>query len=172
MKPLLPLFLLFCSAAFSQKIVTDKKDEFTGNSVKETSVENLAQPLKMSGYSYKFSFKKINENIYLGLRIMSLSNSVFAIKDGEVLMLKTEDTVITLSNTKYEISSRGGAGSGLSSGSSHGVTLYFPLDNEAIQTIKSKMIIKLRLYTTDGYSEQDIKAAADKKVKTAINLIL
>lgn len=172
MKPLLPLFLLVCSTAFSQKIVTDKKDEFTSNTVKETSVENLAQPLKMSGYSYKFTFKKVNENVYLGLRIMSLSNSVFAIKDGEVLMLKTEDTVITLSNLKYEISSRGGAGSGLSSGNSQGVTLYFPLNKEAVDTIKSKSINKLRLYTTDGYSEQDIKAAADKKVKVALDLIL
>jgi hypothetical protein len=172
MKLILPILLLVCTTAFAQKLVTNKTDEFTGNSVKETSVENLAQPLKMSGYSYKFSFKKINENVYLGLRIMSLSNSVFAIKDGEVLMLKTEDTVITLSNSKYEISSRGGAGGGLSSSNSQGVTLYFSLNKDAVDTLKSKSINKLRLYTTDGYSEQDIKPAADKKVKAALNLIL
>lgn len=168
MKLLLPLLLL-CSTTFAQKLITNKTDEFTGKKIKETSVENLAQPL--SGFSYRFSFKKINDNVYFNLRIMS-HGSVFAIKDGEVLLLKTADSVIKLSNTEYSISKKGGAGGGLSSGYSEGVSLYFPLNNEAIETIKSKPIVKMRLYTTDGYSEQDVKAAADKRVKQAIALVL
>lgn len=173
MKPLLPLLLLLCSSAFAQKLITDKTDEFTGKKVKETSVENLAQPFKMSGFAYKFSFKKVDDNLYFNVRIMSLSNSVFAIKDGEVLMLKMKDTVVRLSNTDYVISKRGGAGgTGLSSGNSEGVSLYFPLTKESAELIKSKAIVKVRLYTTDGYSEQDVKAASDKRVKDALNLVL
>lgn len=172
MKLLLPL-LLFYSTAFAQKLVTDKTDEFTGKRVKETSIENLAQPFKMSGFAYKFTFRKVNNNLYFNLRIMSLSNSVFAVKDGEVLMLKTADTVIKLTNNEYTISKKGGsAGGGLSSAGSEGVSLYFPLNNESIELIKNKPIVKVRLYTTDGYTEQEIKSAADKRVKEALSLIL
>lgn len=169
MKLLLPLLLLLCSSSFAQKLITNKKDEFTGNKVKETSVENLAQPL--SGFSYRFSFKKINDNLYFNLRVIS-HGSVFAIKDGEVLMLKTADSIIKLSNTEYAISKKGGAGGGLSSSYSEGVSLNFRLDSEAIEMIKNKIIQKIRLYTTDGYTEQEIKAAADKRVKEALALIL
>lgn len=168
MKLLLPLLLIY-SSAFAQKLITNKTDEFTGNKVKETSVENLAQPL--SGFSYRFSFKKINDDVLFNLRVIS-HGSVFAIKDGEVLMLKTNDSVIKLSNTEYAISKKGGAGGGLSSSYSEGVSLYFRLDNEAIELIKNKPIIKVRLYTTDGYTEQDVKSAADKRVKEALALIL
>jgi hypothetical protein len=168
MKLLLPL-LFFCSIAFAQKLITDKTDEFTGKKVKETSVENLAQPL--SGIAYRFSFKKIDDNVYFNLRVIS-HGSVFAIKDGEVLMLKTADSVIKLSNTEYVISKKGGAGGGLSSSYSEGVSLYFRLNNESVELIKSKAIIKVRLYTTDGYTEQDVKASADKRVKDALALVL
>jgi len=172
MKPLLPLLLFICSNAFAQKLITDKTDEFTGKKVKETSVENLAQPFKMNGFAYKFSFKKVNDDLYFNLRIMSLSNSVFAIKDGEVLMLKTADTVIKLSNIEYVISKKGGAGGGLSSSYSEGVSIYFPLSKESAELIKQKEIIKIRLYTTDGYSEQDVKVVADKRVKESLALVL
>jgi hypothetical protein len=168
MKLLLPL-LFFCSTAFAQKLITDKTDEFTGKKVKETSVENLAQPL--SGIAYRFSFKKIDDNVYFNLRVIS-HGSVFAIKDGEVSMLKTADSVIKLSNTEYVISKKGGAGGGLSSSYSEGVSLYFRLNNESVELIKSKAIIKVRLYTTDGYTEQDVKASADKRVKDALALVL
>lgn len=172
MKLLLPLLILICSTAFGQHLVTNSTDEFTGKKIKETSVENLAQPFKMGGFAYKFSFKRVNDNMYFNLRVMSLSNSVFAIKDGEVLMLKTADTVLKLSNTDYAISKKGGAGSGVFSSGSEGVSLYFPFNNEMVEMIKNKPIIKLRLYTTDGFSEQDIREAAAKKVKDALALIL
>lgn len=172
MKSILSLLLFLCSNVFAQKLVTNKTDEFTGKKVKETSIENLAQPFKMSGFAYKFSFKMVNDALYFNLRIMSLSNSVFAIKDGEVLMLKMADTVVTLSNTEYAISKKGGAGGGLSSGYSEGVSLYFQLNKESVAIIKNKAILKVRLYTTDGYSEQEVKEAADKRVKDALALVL
>lgn len=172
MKLLLPLLLIVSTNSFSQKLVTNKTDEFTGKKVKETSVETLARPFKMSGFAYTFSFKKVDDNLYFNLRAMSLSNSVFAIKDGEVLMLKTADTVLKLSNVEYTISKKGGAGGGLSSGGTEGVSLYFLLNSEAVELIKNKPILKVRLYTTEGYTEQDVKSASDKRVKDALGLII
>jgi pimeloyl-CoA synthetase len=172
MKLLLPL-LLFCSTAFAQKLITDKTDEFTHHKVKETSIEILAHPFKMSGFSYDFRFKKVDEDVYLNLRIMLMSNSVFAIKDGRVLLLKMQnDSVIELKNSDYTISKRGAAGNGLSASNCEGASLYFSLSKEDIEMIKNNKIIKVRLYTTDGYTEQDVKAAADKRVKDALALVL
>lgn len=173
MKLLLPLFIFISSTTLGQHLITNSTDEFTGKKIKETSIENLAQPFKMSGFTYKFSFKKVNDNLYLNLRIMSLSNSVFAIKDGEVLMLKISDTVLKLSNSDYVISKKGGSGApGLSSSTCEGVSLYFPLTSESVDLLKSKPIVKIRLYTTDGFTEQEIKDVADKKVKNALALVL
>ena len=173
MKPLLPLLLLLCSTAFAQKLVTDKKDEFTGKYVKETSVEILSHPFKMSGYSYDFRFKSVDTDIYLNLKIMSISNSVFAIKDGNVLMLKMgNDSILKLSNSEYTISQQGKGASGIVGSACQGVSLYFLLSKEDIHVIKNTKIVKVRLYTTGGYSEQDVKAVADKRVKDALKLVL
>jgi hypothetical protein len=173
MKYLLPLFILICSTTYGQKLVTDKTDEFTGARVKETSIENLAKPFKMSGFAYTFAFRKIDDKIYFNLRLMSMSNSVFSIKDGEILSLKLDnDSIINLSNGEYAISKRGGAGSGLSSGSSQGVSLLFPLSINSIDLLKTRPIVKVRIYTTDGYSEQEIKSSASKRVIDALTLLL
>lgn len=173
MKPLLPLLLLLCLNSFAQKLVTNKKDEFTGRYVKETSVEILSHPFKMSGYSYDFRFKSVDTDIYLNLKIMSISNSVFAIKDGNVLMLKMgNDSILKLSNSEYTISQSGKGASGIVGSACQGVSLYFPLSKEDIETIKNTKIVKVRLYTTDGYTEQVVKAVADKRVKDALKLVL
>lgn len=173
MKLLLPLFIIIYSTTYGQKLVTDKTDEFTGAKVKETSVENLAKPFKMSGFAYTFTFRKVDENAFMNLRLMSMSNSVFSIKDGDVLSLKlNNDSIIVLSNAEYTISKRGGAGGGLSSGNSQGVSLHFPLSNNTIDLLKTHSIVKVRIYTTDGYSEQEIKSAASKRVIDALALIL
>lgn len=173
MKLLLPLLLIICSNAFAQKLVTNKTDEFTGKKVKETSVETLARPLKMSGFSYDFTFKKVDEDLFFKLKIMSLSNSVFAIKDGGVFMIKMEDdSIISLSNSEYTISKTGGGSSGFSGSAVQGATLYFPVSKQYADLLKSKKIVKVRIYTTEGYSEQDVKSNADKKIKAALALIL
>jgi hypothetical protein len=172
MKLLLPL-LLTCTTTFSQKLVVNKTDEFTGKSIKETSVETLAKPFKMSGFAYTFAFKKENDNLFLNLRLMSMSNSVFSIKDGNILSVKMDnDSVIVLNNQEYAISKTGGAGGGFTSGNSQGTSLYFLLSTENIETLKNRKIIKIRVNTTDGYTEQDIKASADKKVKESLRLVL
>lgn len=173
MKYLLLLFAVSTSAVYSQKLVTNSKDEFTGKIVKQTSVEALAAPFKMTGYRYDFSIKQVDSNCYFNLRLTSLSNSVFSIKDGDQFAIKFQDgSVVELTNTEYAISERGKGSTGLSGSMSFGVSLFMLLSKENIDALLSKKITKVRIYTTDGYSDQDIKSNADKKVKAALKLIL
>lgn len=158
--------------ATAQKLVQNSKDEFTGNQIKETSVEKLAHPLKMNGFAYNFSVKRVNDTYFLNLRMMSLNKSVFAIREDSKLMIKLKnDSVITLFAAEFNVSGKGGAGSGLSAGNAEGTSVYYPISNEQIELILQSDISKIRVYTSDGFTEQDIKVAGGRKVKAAFSLL-
>lgn len=172
MKQILPLLILSISVN-AQKVTTDKKDQFTGLAVKETSVEQLAHPLKMNGFAYNFSTKKVDDKYYFNLRMMSLNKEVFAInKDSKLMILLKNDSVITLLAPSFVISGKGKAGSGLSAGNAEGLSIDYLISKEEIELLASSDIAKIRVYTSDGYTEQDIKETASKKVKKAFSLIL
>jgi hypothetical protein len=172
MKQIIPLLLLSLSVQ-AQKVTTDKKDEFTGTEVKETSVEKLAHPVKMSGFAYNFSTKKINGQYFLNLRMMSLNKQVFAIrKDSKLMLLLKNDSIITLLAPEFEVSGKGKAGSGLSAQNAEGLRMNYPISEEEIAMILRSDIHKIRVYTSDGYTEQEIKEAGSEKVKKAFGLLL
>lgn len=158
--------------ATAQKLAEDEKDEFTGLQVKETSVEKLAHPFKMSGFSYNFAVKKVDDRYYFNLRMMSLNGEVFAIrKDSKFMLRLKNDSVITLLSPSFEVSGKGEAGSGLSASSAQGVSIYYPITKQEISLINASEITKIRVYTSDGFTEQDIKEAGSKKVKAAFSLL-
>jgi hypothetical protein len=173
MKQFLPLLLMLSFSATAQKLTTNETDEFTRNQVKETSVEKLAHPFKMSGFAYNFSAKRINDNYYFNLRMMSLNKEVFAIRKDSKLMIRLKnDSIITLLAPSFEVSGTGKAGSGLSAGSAEGTSVYYPISRDEIDLLLSSEIVKLRVYTSEGYTEQDIKEAGSKKVKECFRLVL
>jgi hypothetical protein len=172
MKHFIPLLFLSLSV-HAQKVITDKKDEFTGNIVRETSVEKLAHPVKMSGFAYNFSAKKVNGHYFLDLRMMSLNKQVFAIrKESKLMLLLKNDSVITLLASDFEVSGKGKAGSGLSAQNAEGLRMNYPISEEEIAMILRSDIHKIRVYTSDGYTEQEIKEAGSEKVKKAFGLLL
>jgi hypothetical protein len=159
-------------SATGQRLIVNKKDEFTGNHVKETSVEKLAHPFKMNGFAYNFSAKRVNETFFLNLHMMSLNKEVFAVRKDSRLMIRLKnDSVVTLFATEFDISGRGKAGSGLSSGNAEGASIYYPISADQIKDITESDIVKIRVYTTDGFTEQGIKKNGSEKVKKAFNLL-
>lgn len=173
MKYLLLITLVATSLSVTgQKLLEDKKDEFTGLQVKETSVEKLAHPLKMSGFAYNFAVRKVDAHYYFNLRMMSLNGEVFAIRKDSKFMLKLKnDSVITLLAPSFEVSGKGEAGSGLSAGNAQGVSIYYPITKDEISLIHASEIVKIRVYTSGGFTDQDIKEAGSKKIKAAFTLL-
>lgn len=163
MKFFLLLLLLPCFC-FSQTI-SSKKDEFTKAMITETSWEKIVMGWQMAGY---MRIRKIDNSYYLQFKVMR-NNSVFSVREDAELMLKTlKDSVITLKNIKYEITCRGCGAVGFAGSNGLGVELSFALNDEQIEFLRTNSIDKIRLYASDGYSEEKIK---DKNSNVIMNEI-
>lgn len=160
---ILMLVPLISSYSHAQKIVEDKIDEFTNTSVKRTSQEVLFRAFT-EGFGYCIA--RINQSTFM--EVYFSMGRVFAIDEGAELMFKLSDgSVVTLFNSKYDLSnlySMGGS-------SYYYVRLTFPLRETEIKALKSTPISKLRIYTTDGYFERDVKEKAAKKFIKCLSLV-
>jgi hypothetical protein len=156
---------VFC---FGQKLVKNEVDEFTGISVKTTSLEQLVSESPWGGNSFHLSesVKRINDNYYLIVRF-SLDN-VFSVASEQKLMIKLEnDSIVTLLNKEYDISSNGRG----AIGGKQGVYLTYPIESDDLDLLKENKATKIRIYTTDGYLEKDIKEKNQDKIKKCIELV-
>lgn len=147
-------------ACNAQTIKENQVDEFTKNKVIRTSWE----PLCKSGNIYAHvRASKINDQLYIDLKFMlagslKIGGTIFSIADGPKIMLKlSNDTIVTLVNPKYEIACRGCGAVNLIGSEEYGVFLKIPVEDSQLDFITSYGIAKMRIYTTDGYVESDIK---------------
>ena len=149
--------LLFPIITFGQKLEENKVDEFTKSFVKRTSWETIS-PFNMSNRFYAFtSFRKIN-NIYLLDFKMTLRNdAVFSINKGDNIMFKTSDSVIIMSNSNYKISCKGCGVKGFTGSGLEGIEVVYEISESDVKYLISNKIKKIRVYTSDGYVEEDIK---------------
>ncbi len=141
------------SGEHASKIKVDKVDDMTGNTVKRTYWDKLVMAID---YTYYFQLSRINENYYLGLKV--LLGSVSSVDKGDKLILKLENgELVNLYCMEYSISCRGCGAIGISGSEMQGIEVDFILTEEVINKLGSKRIIKLRLYTSQGYIENQVK---------------
>ena len=158
------LFLFISSFMFAQEIEKNYKDEFTGSQIIKTDWEFLNNASK--GFSAKFRISKINENYYLDLKMMigSSNPKVFSIHEGDKLMFKlSNDEILELLSESSEVTCTGCGSTGLVGSAAQGINISYSITEEQFQQLKSTPVAKLRIYTTDGYVENDVK---DKHAKT------
>lgn len=170
MKKILLLLVLasISTPLFSQKIAENKIDEFTGHSVIRTSWEKFAVIDWTTSY---FRFSKLDEHFQFDFKKMALR--VFAIPEGEKLLFILDDgTVYKLWNLEHTISSKGAGAIGLGGSGAQGVSLtLISQEDPNFNKLISNPIVKVRLYTTDGYVESEVSEKDAKKIQTALNLI-
>lgn len=169
----LALFFLI-EAVSSQTIKENQVDEFTKNKVIRTSWE----PLSKNGNIYAHvRGSRINEIFYLDIKIMlagglKIGGSIFSIQDGPYIMFKLEnDSILTLHNPKYEIACRGCGAINLIGSEGYGVNLKIPLEADKIDYLITHKITKIRLYTTDGYVEGEVKEKFSDMIAKEFKLI-
>lgn len=173
MKKLLLLIaasLFMLPLCYAQEIEKNEVDEFTGNRVITTSWEKLTY--KMSFVSYA-RFKVIDDDIYLNVKMMQGNGSVFAIAEEAKLMLMFEDkSVLELQSLTYEIASRGAGAIGLAGSNAHGINAtYVTGQDDWLSVLQKELITKVRIYTTDGYIDTDVRNKDAIKIRAAANLI-
>jgi hypothetical protein len=167
---LLCSILLIGSSNFlhGQKLSENEVDEFTGNTVMRTSWETLYASLKFTSY-YRVS--KINNDYYLDLKIV-MNGAVFSIDEGAELMIKLKTSeIISLSNLEFKVTCLGCGAKGLAYSSAQGIQVSYKLSKSQIDELKKGIGTKLRIYTSKGYLEGNIKARNYKKFKNALGLI-
>lgn len=154
---LLILINIIPSICFGQKLVENKIDEFTKAYIKQTSWEIL-NPINFSNKLYAFtSFRKIDSTYFLDFKITLRNGPVFSINQGDELMFKTSDSVISLSNSEYQISCTGCGVKGINGSGLEGVKVTYKIPANDIFYLLNNKIKKIRVYTSDGYVEDEIK---------------
>jgi len=154
--------------SFGQKLKENKTDEFTNNSVKRTSWEMINSNMQFTAY---IRISKINESHYFDLKMM-MNGSVFSISEGQKLMFKLSNgEVINLENLKYAVTCTGCGATGLMGSDAQGIQVSYPISVENIEKLKEISIEKFRIYTNDGYVENDMKSKNDKKIKKCLSLV-
>jgi hypothetical protein len=86
---------------------------------------------------------------------MSSKYNVYSVQKNSNLMFKmNNDSIISLEAIEYSISEKGGGAIGLSGSAAWGIHIKYLIDKSDIEKYKSGFS-KIRIYTTDGYIEED-----------------
>ncbi|MDR0509755.1 MAG: hypothetical protein LBH06_01510 [Rikenellaceae bacterium] len=153
-------------------IAANYVDEFKGYKVVETSWDWLLRPIaiKQPICAY-FRIRRINDDYYFGLKIMLTSGQVFAIeKAAEIIFILDDGSKYTINSTSYEVSSKGAGAIGLSGSGAQGINIqYLSVLDPNFSILAEKKVKKMRIYTTDGYLEDDIPEKGASNLQTALN---
>lgn len=168
MKTILLACLLIPVMSFAQKITEDKIDEFTKSSVKRTSWDKLFSTMKATSH---IRVSKINGIVYLNLKLMD--GSVFSMDENAKLMLKsTSDSIVTLYNLKFQITCRGCGAPGFGGSAAEGIDVSYVIDQDQAEYLKTHPLNKVRIYTSEGYIEEQVKSKNSDLLSSQLKLVL
>jgi len=170
-KTLLLLTILFCIAAksFGQKLDENTVDDFTKKSIKRTSWESLFATSGSGQAHYRFSVVDNDET--LDLRY-NQNGKIFGISEGLQFMLKLDNgDVITLLNPSFVITCKGCGATGMNGSGAEGIQVFYPITKEQSDKLKAGKVVKVRIYTNDGYIEEDVKDKNAEKITASLNLL-
>lgn len=170
MKKILFYFLviyLSSNQSFSQKLVEDKTDDFTGHKVKRTSWSLISMTANFTGH---FRISSINDNLYYDLKLMN--NSAFSIDEGGLLLFKlANDSIVQLKNLRFAITGFGDGAVNINGCNALGISTTYIMSQSQAEILKNNIVTKFRVYTNDGYLECDYKPERYEKLKTSLNLV-
>lgn len=151
---------------FSQKIVENKIDEFTGDKIIKSSWQKLIWSGK--GVAY-FRINEFNNVKFFDFKFFN--RQVFSIDKGDKIMLKLDNgEFVTLLNNKFTITCTGCGSIGLNGSGVQGINVLYRLNEEDLKNLQQNKVEKIRFYTSKGYSEHKIKEKYSTKISKSIEL--
>ena len=165
---LLMLFTLFTISGTAQKVSEDYVDEFTKNHIKRTDWETLTFEMKAVTH---YQLCKIDNQYFIQLKIM-LGDVFFSINKDDELMLKlANDEIVTLKNIKYTTTCVGCGSTGFNGSQSQGICVAYNIDNEQYLLLKQNSVSKIRIYTSKGFIDLEIKNKKADILQKVLKLI-
>lgn len=154
----------------AQKLERDEVDEFTKDSIQETSWEKLAGK-NMSSFCANFRLKKVNGNVWFSLKLM-MNNSIYSIDKGEKLIFLFDDkSTYELTNSEYTLTSKGGGAIGHGGSEGWGTQTNYLLGNDFNEQFRTKKVTKIRVYTSEGYTEKEVDKGFNDRLRKCIELL-
>lgn len=175
MRKILLSFLFLVSAAMMSqncKYKTNEVDEFTKNTILETKGGILTMSGMGFGFSAGYSMKKINNTKFLNFFVNN--SSVFTLREDDEIMFKTDsDNVISFKYPKttipnYVPGTRIGT---TTTPSMYSANILIEISDDNYRKLLAEKILKLRVYTSDGYIDNDIKSKRANSFQEALKCI-
>jgi hypothetical protein len=162
MKRLILLLTLVtvCSSVFSQKIVKNETDEFTGRKVKETSYVTISD-------GFNCFIRMVDDSRMLNVGF-NCGDKIYTMDDGAEFMIKLDnDSIITLNNFELSVADY------ISNQyySHFLLKTRYRLPGEALNELKKHKIVIVRFITTDGYIERKVSKGNSEKLLKLFNLV-
>lgn len=154
--------LSICGSAYSQRIVKNEKDAFTGSHVIETSYVTLSDGLTCS-------IRSVN-GIHVLLVSFNGGDEIYTMERDAQFMFKLQnDSIITLANLEDAVGEYWSSPVG--NISHFTLKTKYELSEDKINKLQTHKITNVRFYTTDGYIERKVSEKNAKKLLKLFNLI-
>lgn len=163
--------LLAATIAEAQAVAEDKTDEFTGRVVKRTSYEKLT-PVMFNEFHAYFRLSKVDSLYTFDLKLFFGDRSYFTIRQGDKLMFKLKDgSVHAVESLETKISRTGQGSIDIIGSVLPGVAISYGMNSDMLDALANNEIEKIRIYTSRGYVEKELKTKFGTSIKNAIQLI-
>ena len=161
--------MMLSFSVFSQTLKVNEVDEFTGDSIKSTDWKWMIAGA--SSTNAFFQIRKVNSNYFFGLKIFT-NFSVYSIREGDNLMFKlSSGEVVSLPNLELALPCIGCGAIGLGGSDALGVETYYLLSEDQISRLKNNEVVKVRVNTSEGYINANIKPNQYARIKKALTLV-
>lgn len=170
MKKIITLLLIcFSLIARGQELVRNEVDEFTKHIVKETSWMPL---LPMTMQNVHFRVRKVDSTYFFDIKWMGGGIGVTSIREGDELMFKLEnDEIISNKCLKFVVSCVGCGATGFAGSGAKGIAPTYVVTEDNVKKLLKNYVYKIRLYTSDGYIEKELKDKFSENIYQAFKLL-
>lgn len=164
------ILVLFSTFIYGQdcKYKRNEVDEFTKDKILETKPELFTISGMGLGFSTSYSLLKINDQKFIKFNVTS--PSIFTLQKGSEIMFKVEAENPIILTFPESIVANGSYNTSLKS-THWGGSIVIPINDINYQRLLNEKITKLRVYTANGFIDDDISEKRDKKFKALLTCI-
>jgi hypothetical protein len=153
--------------SIAQKLEENKKDDFTNDSIKHTSWETFCSSFTINSH---FRMSQINNQKTFDVKIM-LDKMFFIDEDAKMMLKLASGEVVTLQNLKAAKTCSGCGAIGFRGSEAPGIEVVYPMTKEDVEKLKANKVVKVRIYTSLGYLEEDVKDKNSEKIGKSLTLL-